>query len=158
MTSMPGYYLRKYVLEQQDEEIIVEEIIPVKYTTYEVTSFCYIFSGCFHDCISCIFNFDDLLYIYGSTLQTIQTSWSHQDSASLGLGWLLMVKNNSISLLWELNSFFFVNYLRKNSIVLTHNMLYWWWFHTHRWEYKTQWLWHSTVTWYTVPAINSGIR
>ena len=75
MTSMPGYYLRKYVLEQQDEEIIVEEIIPVKYTTYEVTSyFCYIFSGCFHDCISCIFNFDDLLYIYGSTLQTIQTS------------------------------------------------------------------------------------
>ena len=64
MTSMPGYYLRKYVLEQQDEEIIVEEIIPVKYTTYEVTSFCYIFSGCFHDCISCIFNFDDLLYIY----------------------------------------------------------------------------------------------
>ena len=74
MTSMPGYYLRKYVLEQQDEEIIVEEIIPVKYTTYGVTSFCYIFSGCFHDCISCIFNFDDLLYIYGSTLQTIQTS------------------------------------------------------------------------------------
>ena len=106
MTSMPGYYLRKYVLEQQDEEIIVEEIIPVKYTTYEVTSFCYIFSGCFHDCISCIFNFDDLLYIYGSTLQTIQTSWSHQDSANLGLGWLLVVKNNSISLLWELNSFF----------------------------------------------------
>ena len=36
---VPGYYLRKYVFELQDEEIIVEEIIPVKYTTYEVTSF-----------------------------------------------------------------------------------------------------------------------
>ena len=33
----PGYYLRKYVFELQDDEIIAEEIITVKYTTYEVT-------------------------------------------------------------------------------------------------------------------------
>ena len=36
---------------------------------------------------------------------------------------MLAVKNKSISLLWELNSFFIaVNSLRKNSIVLTLNM------------------------------------
>ena len=39
----PGYYLRKYVFELQDEEMIAEEIITVKYTTYEVTSFRYFF-------------------------------------------------------------------------------------------------------------------
>jgi len=33
----PGYYSRKYVIELQDEEIIAEEIITVKYTTCEVT-------------------------------------------------------------------------------------------------------------------------
>ena len=39
----PGYYLRKYVFELQDEEMIAEEIITVKYTTYEVTPFRYFF-------------------------------------------------------------------------------------------------------------------
>ena len=43
----PGYYLRKYVFELQDEEMIEEEIITVKYTTYEVTSFRYFFQGFF---------------------------------------------------------------------------------------------------------------
>ena len=52
-----------------------------------------------------VLNFDDLLYIYGQHY-TVQTSWSHQDSPNLGLGWLLVVKNKSISLLWELNSIF----------------------------------------------------
>ena len=47
--------------------------------------------------------------------------------------------------------------IRKGDRLDMH-LLCWWWFHTHRWEYKTRWLWHSTVTWYTVPAINSGIR
>ena len=35
---------------------------------------------------------------------------------------MLVVKNKSISLLWELNSNFHLNSLRKNSIVLTPNM------------------------------------
>ena len=43
----PSYYLRKYVFELQDEEMIEEEIITVKYTTYEVTSFRYFFQGFF---------------------------------------------------------------------------------------------------------------
>ena len=63
-----GYYLRKYVLELQDEEIIAEEIITVNYTTYEVISFPYFFPWFFHNCINYIFNCDDLLYIYRSTL------------------------------------------------------------------------------------------
>ena len=43
----PGYYLRKYVFELQDEEMIAEEIITVRYTIYEVTSFRYFFQGFF---------------------------------------------------------------------------------------------------------------
>ena len=35
--NTPGYYLRKYVFELQEGEKIAEEIITVKYTTYEVT-------------------------------------------------------------------------------------------------------------------------
>ena len=35
---------------------------------------------------------------------------------------MLVVKNKSISLLWELNSNFPLNSLRQNSIVLTSNM------------------------------------